>query len=208
VTFRLPIRTGKAGHGRSALASALAAGRAAAGPWVFFGTPHFPVFLCVAYIGAPSHLLVFCVLHAQDLSVFCKHTDMPDTALRALTGPASLSKDASVSNEHLQEIAREAHVNSLFAPAGVAWVLWLDYGCGCCCWLCPAFCLVNCLPAPCVFGVLLASQVLFQLGVQQWPQRRMQSAQGEQSGGMSTWRRRWRRGGRRQLRARGGGSGG
>jgi hypothetical protein len=27
-----------------------------------------------------------------------------------------------------------------------------------------------------------------QLGVQQWPQRRMQSAQGEQSGGMSTWR--------------------
>jgi hypothetical protein len=32
----------------------------------------------------------------------------------ALTGPAPLSKDASVSNEHLQEIAREAHVNSLF----------------------------------------------------------------------------------------------
>jgi hypothetical protein len=28
------------------------------------------------------------------------------------------------------------------------------------------------------------------LGVQQWPQRRMQSAQGEQSGGISTWRRR------------------
>jgi hypothetical protein len=39
---------------------------------------------------------------------------MLDTALRALTDPASLSKDASVSNEHLQEIAREAHVNSLF----------------------------------------------------------------------------------------------
>jgi hypothetical protein len=33
---------------------------------------------------------------------------MLDTALRALTDPASLSKDASVSNEHLQEIAREA----------------------------------------------------------------------------------------------------
>jgi hypothetical protein len=32
---------------------------------------------------------------------------MLDTALRALTDPASLSKDASVSNEHLQEIARE-----------------------------------------------------------------------------------------------------
>ena len=30
-----------------------------------------------------------------------------------------------------------------------------------------------------------------QLGVQQWPQGRMQSAQGGQSGGMSTWRRRW-----------------
>jgi hypothetical protein len=39
---------------------------------------------------------------------------MLDTALRALTNLAPLSKDASVSNEHLQEIAREAHVNSLF----------------------------------------------------------------------------------------------
>jgi hypothetical protein len=39
---------------------------------------------------------------------------MLDTTLRALTGPAPLSKDASVSNKHLQEIAREAHVNSLF----------------------------------------------------------------------------------------------
>jgi hypothetical protein len=48
---------------------------------------------------------------------------MLDTALRALTGPASLSKDASVSNEHLQETAREAHINSLFAPAGFAWLL-------------------------------------------------------------------------------------
>ena len=36
------------------------------------------------------------------------------TAVRALTDPASLSKDASVSNEHLQEIALEAQVNSLF----------------------------------------------------------------------------------------------
>jgi hypothetical protein len=26
-----------------------------------------------------------------------------------------------------------------------------------------------------------------QLGVQQWPQRRMQSAQGEQRGGRSSW---------------------
>jgi hypothetical protein len=28
-------------------------------------------------------------------------------------------------------------------------------------------------------------------GVQQWPQRRMQCAQGEQSSGVCTWRRRW-----------------
>jgi hypothetical protein len=39
---------------------------------------------------------------------------MLDTAVRAMTDPASLSKDASVSNEQLQEIALEAHVNSLF----------------------------------------------------------------------------------------------
>jgi hypothetical protein len=39
---------------------------------------------------------------------------MLDTALRALTDLAPLSKDASVSKEHLQEIAREAYVNSLF----------------------------------------------------------------------------------------------
>jgi hypothetical protein len=38
---------------------------------------------------------------------------MLDTALRALTDPASLNKDASVSNEHLQEIARGAHVAQL-----------------------------------------------------------------------------------------------
>jgi hypothetical protein len=83
------------------------------------------VFLCFADVGAPSHLLVFCVLYAARTSfhTHCKHTDMLDTALRALTGPVSLNKDASVSNEHLQEIAREAHVNSLFAPAGFAWLL-------------------------------------------------------------------------------------
>ena len=39
---------------------------------------------------------------------------MLGTAVRALTDPASLSKDASVSNEDLQEIALEAQVNSLF----------------------------------------------------------------------------------------------
>jgi hypothetical protein len=37
-----------------------------------------------------------------------------DTALRVLTGPAFLGKNTSVGHEHLQEIAREAHVNSLF----------------------------------------------------------------------------------------------
>jgi hypothetical protein len=55
---------------------------------------------------------------------------MQDTALRALTGPASLSKDASVSNEHLQEIAREAHVNSLFDGRYTAASLPLPLGSG------------------------------------------------------------------------------
>jgi hypothetical protein len=38
----------------------------------------------------------------------------PPCCLRALASPASLSKDASVSNDHLQETAREAHINWLF----------------------------------------------------------------------------------------------
>jgi hypothetical protein len=61
------------------------------------------VFLCFACIGTPSHLLVFCVLYAEPQSTL----QATPPALRALTDPASLSKDASVSNEHLQEIARD-----------------------------------------------------------------------------------------------------
>jgi hypothetical protein len=72
----------------------------------------FCVFAC---IGTPSHLLVFCVLYAEPQCIpQAASCWTPPCVLRALTGPASLSKDASVSNEHLQEIAREAHVNSLF----------------------------------------------------------------------------------------------
>jgi hypothetical protein len=52
------------------------------------------------------------VFYTQNLSAYCK---LLDTAVRALTDPASLSKDASVSNEDLQEIALEAQVNSLFS---------------------------------------------------------------------------------------------
>jgi hypothetical protein len=74
------------------------------------------------------------VFYTQNLSAYCKRI-MLDTAIRALTDPASLSKDISVSNEHLQEVAREAQVNlevnSLFdgssdsglAPAPPRWVL-------------------------------------------------------------------------------------
>ena len=74
------------------------------------------------YTPPPACVFVFC-LHRHPLPparVLCfiritsVHTVLLDTAVRALTDPASLSKDASVSNEHLQEIAREAHVNSLF----------------------------------------------------------------------------------------------
>jgi hypothetical protein len=79
-----------------------------------FTPPHLPVFLCFAC--TPSHLLVFCVLYAvraaSIMRAYCKHHAY--TAVRALTDPASLSKDASVSNEDLQEIALEAQVNSLF----------------------------------------------------------------------------------------------
>ena len=69
----------------------------------------------------PACVFVFC-LHRHSLPparVLCfvrrtsEHT-ASHTALRALTDPASLSKDASVSNEQLEEIALEAHVNSLF----------------------------------------------------------------------------------------------
>jgi hypothetical protein len=74
----------------------------------------------------PPSCLCFCVLLAltlpptsscfvfymQNPSAYCKQWDtfspllqahcmLLDTALRALTDPASLSKDASVSNEHL-----------------------------------------------------------------------------------------------------------
>jgi hypothetical protein len=41
-----------------------------------------------------------------------------------------------------------------------------------------------------LLGTNIESQAS-QLGVQQWPQRCMQSVQGEQIGGMSRWRRRW-----------------
>jgi hypothetical protein len=77
-----------------------------------FTPPHLPVFLCFACIGTPSHLLVFCVLYAEPQCIL--QAQMLGTAVRALTDPASLSKDASVSNEDLQEIALEAQVNSLF----------------------------------------------------------------------------------------------
>jgi hypothetical protein len=57
---------------------------------------------------------------------------MLDTALRALTDPASLSKDAGVSNEHFQEIAREAA--SLPLPLGSGFAV--AVAACCCCVLC------------------------------------------------------------------------
>jgi hypothetical protein len=126
--------------------------------------PNLPVFLCFACIGTPSHLLVFCVLYAEPQSTL----QATPPCVRCLTDPASLSKDASVSNEHLQEIAREAHVSSLFDGrsdsdsecAQPHSVLFSAYSlpqrllllC-----LCPVFCLLNSLPPCCVFVCLLAS---------------------------------------------------
>jgi hypothetical protein len=90
----------------------------------------------------PARVLCF-IRRTSVLSAYC----MLDTALRALTDPASLSKDASVSNEHLQEITREAASLPLPLAAGF-WVC----GCCCCCGLrCPVFCLINTLPPACVF---------------------------------------------------------
>ena len=94
----------------------------------------------------------------------CSEHTASHTALRALTDPASLSKDASVSNEHLQEIAREAHVSSLFDGrsdsdsecAQPHSVLFSAYSLLLLC-LCPVFCLLNSLPPACVFVCLLAS---------------------------------------------------
>jgi hypothetical protein len=71
------------------------------------------------------------VFHTQNLTAYRKqHTDMLDTALRALTGPASPTKDASVSNEHLQEIARRRR-RSRSRWICLALGPWL-LACGCC----------------------------------------------------------------------------
>ena len=76
---------------------------------------HPPTCLCFCVLLA-SALPPTCscfVFYTQNLSAYWK-AQMLGTAVRALTDPASLSKDASVSNEDLQEIALEAQVNSLF----------------------------------------------------------------------------------------------
>ena len=125
----------------------------------------------------PACVFVFC-LHRHSLPparVLCfarrtsEHT-ASYTALRALTDPASLSKDASVSNEHLQEIAREAHVSSLFDGrsdsdsecAQPHSVLFSAYSLLLLC-LCPVFCLLNSLPPACVFVFCLLRRSAFRI---------------------------------------------
>jgi hypothetical protein len=72
---------------------------------------HPPTCLCFCVLPASATSSLF---YTQNLSALQAASCKLDTAVRALTDPASLSKDASVSNEDLQEIALEAQVNSLF----------------------------------------------------------------------------------------------